>query len=158
MAKKTPEERRLSNIESARRSALKNPEKTSENKRRYAEKNPNKVTDAKKAWRQLHPEAYLLCLAKHRAKRFGIPFNLTIADIHIPEFCPIFPYIKLEDGHGRGYLRKDSIPSLDKIIPEKGYVQGNVWVISWKANRLKSNATLEELELLVKGLKEKIPQ
>lgn len=44
-------------------------------------------------------------------------------------------------------------PSLDKIIPKLGYVKGNVWVVSNKANRIKSNATIEELELLVKNLK-----
>lgn len=44
-------------------------------------------------------------------------------------------------------------PSLDKIIPKLVYVKGNVWVVSNKANRIKSNATIEELELLVKNLK-----
>lgn len=38
-------------------------------------------------------------------------------------------------------------PSIDKVIPELGYVRGNVWVISNKANRIKNNATLEELKL-----------
>ncbi len=53
---------------------------------------------------------------------------------------------------GEGKLYDDS-PSLDKIIPKLGYVKGNVWVVSNKANRIKSNATIEELELLVKNLK-----
>ena len=42
--------------------------------------------------------------------------------------------------------------SLDKIIPELGYVKGNVWVISNKANMIKSNASLKELQLLTKNL------
>jgi hypothetical protein len=44
-------------------------------------------------------------------------------------------------------------PSLDKIIPSKGYIKGNVWVISNRANTLKNDASLQELELLVENLK-----
>ena len=40
------------------------------------------------------------------------------------------------------------------MIPELGYIKGNVWVISNKANRIKNNATLEELRLLVKNLED----
>lgn len=40
-------------------------------------------------------------------------------------------------------------PSLDKIIPEKGYIKGNIAIISMRANQLKSNATLAELEKLL---------
>ena len=95
---------------------------------------------------------HLLSLAKFRAKKQGIPFDLTVEDITIPEFCPILG-IKLESGRGKGLLRSDTIPSLDKIRPELGYVRGNVWVISWRANRLKSDASAEELELIVSALR-----
>jgi len=44
-------------------------------------------------------------------------------------------------------------PSLDRINPALGYVKGNVWVISFKANAIKQNATVQELELLVNNLK-----
>jgi hypothetical protein len=37
---------------------------------------------------------------------------------------------------------------VDRIDPNRGYIADNIWVISWKANRMKSNATLEELKLL----------
>lgn len=40
-------------------------------------------------------------------------------------------------------------PSIDKIIPALGYVPGNVMVISLRANTLKNNATLAELQTLV---------
>jgi hypothetical protein len=85
-------------------------------------------------------------LAKSRAKRHGLPFNLTEDDIDIPVFCPALG-IKLERGEqGRGNF--DNSPSLDKIIPAKGYVRGNVVVVSMLANRLKSNATIEQLRNL----------
>jgi len=43
---------------------------------------------------------------------------------------------------------KDYAPSMDKIIPALGYVKGNIQIISMRANRIKSNATTEELRLV----------
>lgn len=43
----------------------------------------------------------------------------------------------------------DMSPSLDRLIPSKGYVKGNVVVVSWRANRLKNNASLADLRALV---------
>jgi hypothetical protein len=69
------------------------------------------------------------------------------ADIpNIPEFCPVFPWIRLE--FRVGAERQDNSPSLDRIDNTKGYVKGNVRIVSWRANRLKGNATDEELAAL----------
>ena len=46
-----------------------------------------------------------------------------------------------------------SSPSLDRIIPSLGYVKGNIRVISFRANTLKNNATLSELELILEDAK-----
>lgn len=51
---------------------------------------------------------------------------------------------------------EDNSPSLDKIIPELGYVKNNVWVVSIRANRLKSDSSYDELLLLVTNLRKKI--
>lgn len=90
----------------------------------------------------------LLRAAKARAKKKNIPFNITIEDFVLPEKCPLLE-IPLTVGYGSS---QENSYSLDKIIPELGYVKGNVWVISNKANMIKNNASLNELQLLVKNL------
>lgn len=47
----------------------------------------------------------------------------------------------------------DGLAHLDRIDPSKGYVEGNVQWLSGKANRIKTNATLDELELLIKHMR-----
>jgi len=95
------------------------------------------------------------CLAApyYRACRDDLPFDLT------PEYVEsIFPEDGLCPVLGRPMSlinepNKHKKPSLDKHIPERGYVQGNVAWLSLEANRLKNNATLEELEQLVAYLR-----
>ena len=88
--------------------------------------------------------------AKQRAKKKGLPFDLELADISIPAFCPALG-IPLFVGAGRG--PKPNAPSLDRIVPELGYVRGNVAVISYKANAIKSTATAEEIERVAQWLR-----
>jgi hypothetical protein len=88
-----------------------------------------------------YPQQLLLRNAKARAKKFNLPFNLTINDIVIPKECPILG-ITLVPGKGKPL---PSSPSLDRIIPALGYVPGNVCVISYKANSIKSNLTKDML-------------
>ena len=87
--------------------------------------------------------------AKVRAKKHGLAFDLRIEDIVIPEVCPVLG-IKIEVATGSW---KHNSPSLDRFHQSEGYTKGNVWVISWRANCLKRDATLEELEVLVAGLR-----
>lgn len=91
----------------------------------------------------------MLNAARERAKKSGHACTITVDDISIPEFCPLLG-IKLERNKG-GHVRPSS-PSLDKIKPELGYVPGNVWVISHRANMLKSDATVQELQMLTERL------
>lgn len=82
----------------------------------------------------------MFCTAKARAKKQGVPFSLSVDDFEIPESCPILG-LKLEPGNRKVHF---SSPSLDKIIPELGYVKGNVAVISNKANMIKNLGTSED--------------
>lgn len=85
--------------------------------------------------------------AKINAKKKGREFSIAAEDIDIPLKCPVLG-IPLEFG-GK---QRDCSASIDRIDSSKGYIKGNVQVISWKANNLKGSATLEELRLMVKYL------
>jgi len=86
--------------------------------------------------------------AKGRAKKFGIPFTITVDDIVIPELCPVLG-IPLIPSAGRA---SDNSPSLDQITPRGGYILGNIVVMSWKANRIKNNFTSMELKSVAKWM------
>lgn len=88
-------------------------------------------------------------LARQRARARGITFDITKADIVIPERCPV---LGMELSAGTGKLH-DASPTLDRIDPKQGYVKSNIAVISHRANRLKSNACLDELEALTEWLR-----
>lgn len=81
--------------------------------------------------------------ARVRARLAGVPFTIVVSDIVIPTHCPILGTALAQKLGVRG--GGDTSPSLDKIEPGRGYVPGNVIVISNRANRLKSDATISEL-------------
>ncbi len=94
-----------------------------------------------------HPKRVLLAGARARAKKYGITFDLREDDFEIPAICPVLG-IPLEQRRGqRG--PDDASPTLDRIRPDLGYVRGNVIVVSWRANRLKSDASMVELAQIV---------
>ena len=87
-------------------------------------------------------EELLLDRVKQSAQQRGLEFNLTIEDIYIPEFCPLLN-IKLTFEYS--LETRDSYYSLDRIDSNKGYIKGNVQVMSIKANTMKNAATHDEL-------------
>jgi hypothetical protein len=91
---------------------------------------------------------------KQYAHRNGIPFTVEFDSLEKPEHCPVFG-VKLNYGWSGENRRDGAKATLDKIIPELGYVPGNVCIISWRANKLKSDMTLEELEKIINYIKEK---
>lgn len=88
-----------------------------------------------------------------RARKKNLEHTLTVEEVlelwPPNNKCPVFG-IPLEWGNGS--FRKNS-PSLDRIDNSKGYFKENIQVISFRANELKSNASVEELEILVRYLK-----
>lgn len=79
-------------------------------------------------------------ILRHRSKKAGHQFNLTVEDLDFPEYCPVLG-IKLENTP----FISDCTPSVDRVDNNKGYVRDNIVLVSFRANRIKSNATPEEL-------------
>lgn len=83
-----------------------------------------------------------------RAKNKGIEFNIEESDIIIPDLCPILevPFVL---GSKDNY---EYTPSIDRIDNSKGYIKGNIQIISKKANSMKNSATFEELTTFCKNI------
>lgn len=78
---------------------------------------------------------------KANATRLGIEFTVDFGDIEFPTHCPI---LGIELDYFTEYGWSENSPSFDRLDPNKGYVKGNVTVISMRANRIKNNGTVEE--------------
>ena len=122
----------------------KNPQKYIDYAEAYRADNPGKRNAAVRKWRTFNPEKAMYSGLKGRAKNLGVPFNLELSDIVIPNVCPALG-IPLDKNRPDRSKRPDNIPSLDRLIPALGYVRGNVYIISFRANRIKQNATSAEL-------------
>lgn len=85
----------------------------------------------------------MLSRAKNRAREKSLEFDLSTEDIVIPAACPILG-LPLEHKKGSPGGAHNS-PALDRIDNSKGYVKGNVVVVSHLANMMKSSATPEQL-------------
>lgn len=87
----------------------------------------------KKKYREKPKEYKLWKWARERAISKYRAFDIDVEDVKIPDVCPVL-----------------GIPmdcaSLDRIDSSKGYVKGNIQVVSCQANAVKGSATIEELE------------
>ena len=127
-----------------------NKEKVLEDVKAYRDNNREKIREKGREYYRRKPENRMLNRARARAKKYGLDFNLEESDIFIPNFCPLLG-IPLSVAEGRKAV-KDNSASLDRIDSKLGYIKGNVWVISHKANTIKSNATIIELVMLTQNL------
>lgn len=107
---------------------------------------PPEGTRARKASTYDGHRKMIVSAARRRCVKSGVLFELDYRDINIPEYCPVLGIPLFPSFGKRG--PQDNSPTLDRIVCSKGYVPGNVEVISWKANRLKSDATPHDLRLV----------
>lgn len=126
-----------------------NAERIKKRAREYHIENTEKISKKIRDKREARPAVFLLHKAKERATKFSLPFSIVEADVQVPEFCPILN-VKLVINKGTN--GPDS-PTLDRIIPELGYTPENIQVISHRANQIKNDASIEELELIIAHLK-----
>ena len=130
---------------------LADPEKHNRGKQEKIKNNLEHFRSLDAEWINKNLERHMLIRSRRTAKLRGWDFNLELSDIVIPETCPILG-CKLERRTDGSRRKSPGTPSLDRIDSSLGYVKGNVWVISWRANAVKTDASLDELRLLVTGL------
>lgn len=109
-----------------------------------------------KEYIKIDPRRKLLYNARNRASANGWECTIEVEDIEIPELCPVLG-IALEPVVGQGRQPAKShpnSPTLDRVDPNKGYVKGNVAVISARANILKSNGTADEFRAILRYMDE----
>lgn len=130
-------------------------EKKNEQQKKRYRANPEKHAARERQYKNKKPWRYLLYNARRRAVAKNLPINIT--EEYVKELfdacngiCPILG-IKMETHTGKV---QDNSYTLDRVIPEKGYVKGNVAIISHRANSIKRDANLKELIQLVKWMKE----
>lgn len=131
---------------------------------RYRSKNADKIATYRSGYRASNREILrakqwewrrrtfvleMIRSAKKRAKSYGVPFDLVPSDILVPEACPLLGITLIL---GIGSVCPGS-PTLDRLIPARGYIRSNIWVISHRANSIKRDATLEEIEMLALNLR-----
>lgn len=126
-----------------------NREAISSQRKRYRDSNREAIASKNKRYRDSNRELIMCCWAKNRSKKKNLDFNIDVSDIVIPETCPVLG-IPLYLGNR---ILSPNSPTIDRIDSSKGYVKGNVRVISSRANTLKNNATLEELRLVYEDSK-----
>lgn len=116
------------------------PQQAKARKRRYYRRNV--VTERARSQKYYAKNAlrYSFTAARRRAAKKGLPFSIRLEDLVVPVVCPVLG-IRLTKGTRK---RHDNSPSLDRRIPARGYVPGNVAIISLQANTLKNSGTAEE--------------
>lgn len=108
--------------------------------KQYYEANKEVIKARSHQWACSNIERTMLNSARARARDKGLDFDLTAEDIVLPDTCPYLG-ISLQRGgraDGCGY-------SIDRIDNTKGYVKGNIEIISLLANRMKNNASPDML-------------
>lgn len=123
----------------------KNKERIKEQRKGYESTRPARELELERErrYRARHPKRHLCFAARNRAAKKQVPFDLTEHDFEIPEVCPYLgiPLVRNTGGKSNAF----NSPTLDRIVPELGYVKGNVEVVSLLANAMKQNATPEQL-------------
>lgn len=96
------------------------------------------------------PELLLFWSCRSGAKKRNLEFTLEEKDIVIPSVCPVLgiPLFLV------GGKRTDNSPSVDRVDSTRGYTKDNVRIISWRANKLKQDASLEEVEKILSYMKQ----
>lgn len=89
--------------------------------------------------------------ARKRAKQKGMECTIKVEDYPEQTHCSGLPTTVLEFDNPHG--KKDTSPSIDRLDPTKGYTPENTWIVCDRVNRIKNDATLEEIEEIARNLR-----
>lgn len=121
----------------------------SQQKQQYYQNNRIIIRRKQNERRKQNPEKTLYQEAKRRAKRNNLEFDIEISNVVIPHLCPVLGIPLLS---GNRTVREES-PSIDRINSTLGYVKNNIRVISYRANRIKGNCSIDELLKVISYMK-----
>ena len=117
----------------------------------YGRENRTNRNEYNNIWRNANPLRAMLSGARARAKKQGMEFSITEADLlPQPTHCPVLgiELVYWPLGAGKGKYRANSA-SIDRKDNSKGYVHGNVFIVSYRANSVKRDGTAEEHEAIM---------
>jgi hypothetical protein len=130
---------------------LREKQRTEAATRRASDREPSRRAARDSAAR--HPMAIIFRSARWRANKHKIEFNITLDDL-TPlrvEICPVF-HTPLEYGaQGKGYNNLNAA-SLDRIDNDRGYVRGNIVIMSRRANSIKNDGTADEHRMIAEWM------
>ena len=110
-----------------------------------------KSTRSKLWWKTINRAHRMILKQRGRAKNRGLEFSITEKDINpLPTHCLI---LGIELNYYGSKLNR-ATASIDRIDNSKGYISGNVHVISALANRIKGEATIAEIENMLRYMKD----
>lgn len=113
--------------------------------KQYYQRNKERIRATTKEAHRADPRVAMYKAAQVRAKAKKMLFTLSLNDIVIPSHCPILG-IPIVVGDG---FRCHGSPSLDRVDPKKAYTPDNCRVISFKANTIKNDGTIEDHERVI---------
>lgn len=112
--------------------------------KKYANKSRENRSAYEQSYWASRWEEYLWKQSKRRAQRAGLDFDIEIEDVVIPKYCPYLG-TEITKIFGQGVVWTN--PSIDRIDNTKGYVKGNVQILSRRANSVKQDLSLSELQI-----------
>ncbi len=113
------------------------------------------AADAKQNRPKWRWAAYQYASIKKRAIKAGLAFDLTREwlEENAVDMCPA---LGLQLDYRNSGNPVDSSPSVDRLIPANGYTKSNCVVISLKANRIKNDATYDEIKQVSQWLEQQL--